>query len=43
MLLGHATITMTLDIYSHVIPTMQKEAAKMFETLFQKDASQNRF
>jgi integrase len=25
-LLGHSQISMTLDIYSHVLPTMQKEA-----------------
>jgi integrase len=25
--LGHATVAMTLDIYSHVIPAMQQEAA----------------
>src|SRR5262249_41961946 len=27
-LLGHSQITLTLDTYSHVLPTMQKEAAK---------------
>lgn len=36
--LGHSTISMTLDIYSHVIPSMQKEAAQMFDHLFQQDA-----
>jgi integrase len=25
--LGHGNITITLDIYSHVLPTMQKRAA----------------
>jgi integrase len=25
--LGHATVTLTLDTYSHVLPTMQKQAA----------------
>jgi len=25
--LGHATVAMTLDVYSHVTPTMQREAA----------------
>lgn len=29
--LGHANIGMTLDIYSHVLPTMQKEAAGIME------------
>jgi integrase len=32
--LGHASITMTLDTYSHVLPTMQQEASdKMGELL----------
>ena len=26
-ILGHATVTMTLDRYSHVTPDMQREAA----------------
>lgn len=30
--LGHATISITLDTYSHVIPTMQKAAADSFAT-----------
>jgi integrase len=25
--LGHSSITITLDVYSHVMPTMQVEAA----------------
>lgn len=32
--LGHANIT--LDTYSHVIPSMQKEAAESFDKLFDK-------
>ncbi|MFI5167985.1 MAG: hypothetical protein ACHQQS_15360 [Thermoanaerobaculales bacterium] len=33
--LGHASIVMTLDTYSHVLPDMQKEASdKMEELLF---------
>ncbi|MEI6790580.1 MAG: site-specific integrase [Myxococcaceae bacterium] len=31
--LGHAQISMTLDVYSHVLPSMQKEAAAQLETL----------
>jgi integrase len=31
--LGHASITMTLDIYSHVMPDMQKEASDRIEEL----------
>jgi integrase len=30
-LLGHATIAITLDTYSHVLPTMQSEAVKAME------------
>jgi len=25
--LGHATVSLTLDVYSHVMPDMQREAA----------------
>ena len=28
--LGHSTISVTMDIYSHVIPSMQKDAIKSF-------------
>jgi integrase len=31
--LGHSTISMTLDIYSHVAPGLQEAAAKSFDTL----------
>jgi integrase len=31
--LGHSSITVTLDIYSHVLPTMQKRAADMLGKL----------
>ena len=31
--LGHANISMTMDTYSHVMPTMQVEAAGKFDTL----------
>lgn len=30
--LGHATISITLDTYSHVLPSMQREAADALET-----------
>lgn len=29
--LGHATISMTLDIYSHVLPGLQRQAAQALE------------
>lgn len=32
--LGHSQISITLDTYSHVLPTMQKEAADKLQTLF---------
>jgi integrase len=30
-MLGHATIAITLDTYSHVLPTMQESSAKAIE------------
>ena len=30
-MLGHATVAVTLDIYSHVLPDMQQDAAAMLE------------
>jgi integrase len=35
--LGHASISMTLDTYSHVIPSMQKEAADTFDQILGGD------
>lgn len=36
--LGHSTIAMTLDTYSHVLPDMQEEAAnKMAALLFEQN------
>jgi integrase len=32
-ILGHSSITITLDTYSHVLPNMQKEAVKAMEDL----------
>lgn len=31
--LGHSQISLTLDTYSHVIPSLQKEAAEKIESL----------
>ena len=31
--LGHASITLTLDVYSHVLPTMQEAATQKLESL----------
>lgn len=33
-MLGHSSITLTLDTYSHVIPSMQKEAASKMDEVF---------
>jgi integrase len=33
-MLGHSTITLTLDTYSHVTPGMHAEAAKKMDSLF---------
>ncbi len=32
--LGHASVGITLDTYSHVLPSMQTEAARAFDRLF---------
>jgi integrase len=32
--LGHASIGITLDTYSHVLPAMQQEAAAAFDEIF---------
>jgi integrase len=31
--LGHATVAFTMDVYAHVIPGMQAEAAQLFHDL----------
>lgn len=31
--LGHSTIVLTLDVYSHVLPTMQEEATEHLEDM----------
>jgi integrase len=33
-LLGHSTISMTMDIYSHVLPSMQQETMDKLDDLF---------
>jgi integrase len=35
-MLGHSTITLTLDTYSHVAPALHREAANQMEHLFQQ-------
>jgi integrase len=34
-MLGHSSITITLDLYSHVLPDMQKEAVSAMEDLLE--------
>ena len=34
--LGHSTIAMALDTYSHVVPGLQEAAAKKFDSLFKE-------
>jgi integrase len=34
--LGHTSITLTLDTYSHVLPTMQKRAAGVMDQIFDR-------
>ncbi len=39
--LGHSTISMTLDTYSHVLPDMQDTAVKALEGLFEQPEENN--
>jgi integrase len=40
--LGHASISMTLDLYSHVVPGMQEEAAASVDTLMRAAISKRK-
>jgi len=40
--LGHSSITMTLDIYSHVAPGLQEAAAKRFDDIVSSKVVANR-
>jgi integrase len=35
-ILGHSTISMTLDTYSHVLPSMQQEAMDKMDDFFKE-------
>ena len=37
-LLGHSQISMTLDIYSHVLPSMQQEAMSKLDGIFKQES-----
>jgi integrase len=39
---GHASISMTLDLYSHVVPGMQEEAAASVDTLMRAAISKRK-
>ena len=40
--LGHASVKITLDTYSHVLPTMQREATEKLGTLLYPEAQEER-
>lgn len=41
--LGHSTIVLTLDTYSHVLPTMQQQAtARLEKMLYNKSKAQTK-
>ena len=40
--LGHASVGITLDTYSHVLPTLQEEAAAAFDALFGEESRLSR-
>jgi integrase len=33
-MLGHSTVAITLDVYSHVTPAMHREAARVMDGIF---------
>jgi integrase len=37
-LLGHSTVSITLDIYSHALPSLQEEAINRLNALLSKQA-----
>lgn len=39
--LGHSTIVLTLDTYSHVLPTMQQSATSKLEKMLYRDGSES--
>jgi integrase len=39
--LGHASIGITLDLYSHVLPGLQEAAAEKFDRIFEVDDKEN--
>jgi integrase len=39
--LGHASIGITLDTYSHVLPGLQEAAAEKFEMMFETDTNED--
>jgi integrase len=40
---GHASVSLTFDVYSHVLPDMQQTVNEKLETLlFRKTGTQNR-
>jgi integrase len=38
-LLGHSDITITLGLYSHLLPSMQKEVADKWDDVFGDDGT----
>ena len=39
-ILGHSTISMTMDTYSHVLPSLQKEAMEKLDDIFGQQDNQ---
>ncbi|MEJ9212052.1 site-specific integrase [Bacillus smithii] len=40
--LGHASIEITLNIYGHLLPSIQKEAIKYSKNLFENEKKENK-
>ncbi len=41
--LGHASVTLTLDVYSHILPTIQEAAVDAIVTTLYQDKSEQNF
>jgi integrase len=41
--LGHASVTITLDTYSHILPDMQEQAAEALHKVFTRICRRNCF
>jgi integrase len=41
-LLGHSSIAITMNVYSHLLPSMQSDAMGMINTVFEDEKSEDK-